>query len=128
MRLLLDTHILIWIAQDSPRLSAKARTLLVDPKNEKIFSVVSLWEIAVKTGLRRDDFAFDVATLREGLFARAFAELPVTGSHALATSRLPVLHKDPFDRLLVAQAFDEKLTLMTADATVASYSASFLQV
>jgi len=128
MRLLLDTHILIWIAQDSPRLSPKARATIVDPENEKFFSVVSIWEIAIKSTVDREEFTFDAATLRDGLFARAFAELPVAGKHALATSRLPALHKDPFDRLLVAQALEEGLTLLTADAVVASYSAAFVRV
>jgi PIN domain nuclease of toxin-antitoxin system len=128
MRLLLDTHILLWIAEDSPRLSDKARAMIVDPGNDKIFSVASLWEIATKAALGRESFVFDAAELRAGLHARAFAELPVTGAHALAILRLPSIHKDLFDRMLVAQAAEEKLTLLTADVVVASYSAAIVRI
>jgi PIN domain nuclease of toxin-antitoxin system len=126
MRLLLDTNILLWIAEDSPRLSAKARAMIVDPANTKHFSVASIWEIAIKSSLKREDFVFDITELRDGLIARDFAELPVLGAHALATLRLPSIHKDPFDRMLVAQSLEEKLTLLTADPRVASYSAAIL--
>jgi PIN domain nuclease of toxin-antitoxin system len=128
MRLLLDTHILLWIADDSPRLSKKARALIVDPANEKFFSVASIWEVSIKSALRRDDFVFDATKLRAGLLARPFVELPVSGTHALATLRLPAIHKDLFDRMLVAQSLEETLTLLTADAVVASYSAAILRV
>lgn len=128
MRLLLDTHILLWIAEDSPRLSAKARAMIVDPSNEKLFSVVSLWEVAIKSALGRQDFVFDAAELRAGLLARSFVELPVRGTHALATLRLPAIHKDLFDRMLVAQSLEEKLTLLTADFVLATYSGAIVSV
>jgi len=128
MKLLLDTHILIWAAKDSPRLSAAARALMLAPENERFFSVCSLWEIAVKSALGRQDVVSDATNFRDLMLANGYQELPIHASHALYTSKLPALHKDPFDRLLVAQALVEGLTLLTSDATVASYSAAIVQV
>ena len=128
MRLLLDTHVLLWAAMGSPRLTAKGLALLNDPQCERIFSVVSIWEIVIKSGLRRDDFSIDAAELRTGLLANGYSELPILGPHVLYAARLPALHKDPFDRLLVAQTMAEGLTLMTADATVAAYSESIIRI
>ena len=127
-RLLLDTHVLLWAAAGSPRLTEKALALLTHPQHERLYSVVSLWEIVIKSGLQRDDFSVDAAELREGLLRNDYAELPILGPHALHAARLPALHKDPFDRLLVAQALAEGLTLVTADATVAAYSAAILRI
>src|SRR4051812_20471605 len=122
MRMLLDTHLLLWAAEDSPRLSVKARALISDAANEKVFSVASLWEIAVKSTLRRADFAVDGAHLRAEMRSNRFTELTIRAEHALFTARLQAIHKDPFDRLLVAQALVEDLTLLTSDPVVASYS------
>jgi PIN domain nuclease of toxin-antitoxin system len=127
-RLLLDTHVLIWTAQNSPRLSAKARELLDDPQNELSYSVASLWEIGIKFGLRREDFLVDPDDLRAGLISNEYQELPIFGTHALFSARLPNLHKDPFDRLLVAQAMVEGQTLVTADPMVAAYSPSIMKI
>ena len=127
-RLLLDTHILLWAAQNSQRLTSKARELINDPQNEVFFSVASLWEIGIKFALGRDDFAISPADLHEGLASHDYVELPILTPHALLSARLPALHKDPFDRMLVAQAMVENLTLITADATVAAYSPSFLKL
>ena len=128
MRLLFDTHLLLWAALDSPRLSREARDLFNDPGNEKFFSVVSLWEVGVKAGLRRDDFCVDAAELRAGLIANGYVELPIAGPHALLAPRLPPIHKDPFDRMLVAQAMVENLTLATGDTAVAAYSETILKL
>ncbi len=128
MRFLLDTHVLLWAAEGSPRLSPKARDLIDDPANEILFSVASLWEVAIKTARGRDDFMVDPVELRSELLANGFTELPVQGPHVVFTSRLPAIHKDPFDRLLVAQALTEGLTLLTSDRVVASYSAGILEV
>jgi PIN domain nuclease of toxin-antitoxin system len=128
MRLLLDTHVLLWAAWRSPRLSQKADALIRNPENQKLFSVASLWEIAIKFALGRSDFALDMAALRDGLLVNAYTELPILASHAMMTARLPAIHKDPFDRLLVAQALQEELTLLTADSVVASYSAAIVRV
>jgi PIN domain nuclease of toxin-antitoxin system len=127
-RLLLDTHVLLWAAWRSPRLSQQADALIRDPENEKLFSVVSLWEIAIKLALGRSDLVLDIVALRDGLLVNAYTELPILAGHALMTARLPAIHKDPFDRLLVAQALEQKLTLLTADPVVASYSAAIMRV
>ena len=121
MRLLLDTHILLWTIAESRRLSAEARDLIGDPGSEITFSVVTLWEVAIKTARRRGDFHIDVGSLRRQLLDNRFAEVAVTGAHAVALAALPPVHKDPFDRMLVAQALAEGVTLLTADATVARY-------
>ena len=121
MKLLLDTHLLIWAAIDPDRLSAKTRKLLADPIHELFYSAASLWEIAIKHGLGRADFQVDARVLRRGLLDNDYRELPITGSHAVAIESLPPIHKDPFDRILVAQATVEGITLLTSDALVAKY-------
>jgi PIN domain nuclease of toxin-antitoxin system len=121
MRLLLDTHVLLWTIAESRRLSAAARALIGEPDNELTFSSVSLWEVAIKTGRGRDDFRIDVSSLRRSLFDNGYAELPVTGAHAAALAGLPPIHRDPFDRMLAAQAIVEGLTLVTSDPAVAKY-------
>ena len=123
MRLLLDTHILLWAALAPKRLSRDAQELLSDPANELLFSSASLWEIAIKRSLGRSDFQVDVRLLRRGLLENGYAELPVTGLHAAAIDALPPLHKDPFDRMLLAQSIVEVVTLVTADRIVAAYPA-----
>ena len=121
MSLLLDTHFLIWIAADSPRLSPDVRQRLRSQEGNLLFSAASLWEIAIKSRRGRDDFRIDGAELRRGLLARNYEELPVTGPHALETAALPAILGDPFDRILVAQARYEGYTLLTADRRVARY-------
>ena len=128
MKLLLDTHLLLWAAGEPEKLSAKARALLDDPSNTLLFSAASLWEIAIKRGLDRPDFTVDPAQLRRGLIDNGYIELPISGAHAVATMHLPTLHKDPFDRLLLAQALVESITLVTADEVVARYPGSILPV
>ena len=123
MRLLLDTHILLWGAVEPERLSRVASSLIESPDNEMVFSALSLWEIAIKTGRGRADFRIDVSSLRRSLFDNGYAELAVTGAHAAALAGLPPIHKDPFDRMLVAQAIVEGLTLVTSDPAVAKYPA-----
>jgi PIN domain nuclease of toxin-antitoxin system len=98
-----------------------SRTLIADEENELFFSAASLWEIVIKSGLGRDDFQVDVHLLRRGLADNGFAELAVTSTHAIAISALPPLHKDPFDRMLVAQATAEGIELLTCDDAVAAY-------
>ena len=122
MRLLLDTHLLLWAAASSRRLSQEARALIEDEANDVHFSAASLWEIAIKSALGRSDFRIDVAALAAALPAMGLAELPVTSAHAVAVTRLPALHRDPFDRLLIAQSLAEPLVLVTNDAALARYS------
>ena len=124
MKVLLDTHVLLWAAGVQTRLPREARELIEDPDTELVFSAASLWEVAIKSGLGRDDFRVDARLLRRGLLENGYTELAVTGSHAVAVDSLPSLHKDPFDRILVAQAREEGIVLLTADPAVASYGGS----
>jgi PIN domain nuclease of toxin-antitoxin system len=121
VKLLLDTQLLLWAAGQPERLSAAARRLLNNPRNELFFSAASLWEIAIKHTLGRDDFRAEPRVLRRGLLDNGYAELPITSEHAVNIDTLPPLHKDPFDRILVAQAFSEGITLLTVDAQLAQY-------
>ena len=121
MKLLLDTHLLLWAAGAPDRLPGVARELIEDPENALIFSVASLWEIAIKRGLGRDDFKVDPRLLRRGLLDNGYDELPITSEHVVSVESLPPLHRDPFDRLLIAQATAAGITLLTADARIASY-------
>lgn len=121
MNLLLDTRLLLWAASEPQRLSAKARTLLLDPANQLVFSAASLWEISIKNGLDRSDFNVDPRRLWRMLLVNGYRELPITSEHTVAVNDLPPLHKDPFDRILVGQARVEGLTLLTADKMVAKY-------
>lgn len=121
MKLLLDTHLLLWAAGMADRLPPAARALIEAPEHELVFSAASLWEVAIKSGLGRDDFQVNAHVLRRGLLDNGYTELPITSAHAVAVSSLPPLHRDPFDRLLVAQALTEGITLLTADALVAQY-------
>ena len=124
MKLLLDTHILIWGANEPERLSASAVALIEESGNDLVFSAASLWEIAIKAGRGRADFQVDAGLVRRGLLAAGYAELAVTGAHAAAVASPPPIHKDAFDRMLVAQATVEGLTLVTADPVVAKYPGS----
>ncbi|SEM22911.1 type II toxin-antitoxin system VapC family toxin [Halomonas daqiaonensis] len=121
MILLLETHLLLRAASQPDRLSAVAREKLLDENNALWFSAASLWEVTIKAGLGRPDFRVDPYLLRRGLVDNGYTELPITSNHALAVHHLPLIHRDPFDRLLVAQAESEEVLLLTTDTTVASY-------
>jgi len=121
LNFLLDTHLLLWAAGDPDRLSSRARGLIEDAENVLYFSVASLREISIKRGLGRPDFLVEPRILRRALLDNGYVELVITADHALAVEALPDLHKDPFDRLLVAQARTEGITLLTADSQVAQY-------
>jgi len=121
MRLLLDTHVLLWALTNAPRLRPAARALILDEANALHFSAVSIAEISVKYALRRPDFLFDPQEVRHELLDNGYSELALTGLHAEAVGGLPAIHRDPFDRLLVAQAIAEGMTLLTGDAMVARY-------
>lgn len=128
MRLLLDTHLLLWAAGPSPRLSSQARLLIDDPDNELLCSIASLWEIAIKSALGRPNFRVDPRLFRRNLLNNGYQELVVTGEHAVAVANLPPLHRDPFDRLLVAQSIVEGITLLTSDPRMAQYPAPVQRV
>ena len=126
MKLLLDTHILLWAAFDSPqlgegRLSAATRRLLEDEKNELVFSAASIWEVTIKNALGRPDFRFDPGLLARSLVGNGYTELRVSSPHAVAVADLPDHHRDPFDRLLLAQAKVEGMQLLTNDGEIAKY-------
>lgn len=121
MKLLLDTHLLLWAAGQPNRLSAAAMKLIDSPANELLFSAASIWEVAIKRGLGRSDFQADPRLLRRGLLDNGYSELPILSDHVVAIESLPLIHKDPFDRLLMAQATVEGITLLTADDVVARY-------
>ena len=121
MRFLLDTHLLLWTAEGSPRLSKHARSLISDPSSEIVFSTVSIWEMAIKNASGKADFSAHPAVVRSELINAGFVELTITSAHAIAVGKLPDFHKDPFDRMLVAQAEVEGFTLLTADRNLARY-------
>lgn len=121
MKFLLDTHLLIWAVTEDRQLSIRAFDLITDTENEIFFSVLSLWEIAIKRGQNRPDFLYDPRTVRRALLDNGYQELPILSQHVVDIDNLPPLHKDPFDRLLIAQAMAEGITLLTADAIVAKY-------
>ena len=123
MKLLLDTHLLLWAAGQPERLSSAARGLIEADENELIFSTASLWEVVIKRGLGREDFKVDPRLLRRGLLDNGYSELPIGSEHVVAIDTLPQLHKDPFDRILIAQALVEGITLLTRDPVVARYPA-----
>ena len=121
MRLLVDTHLLLWAAASSSQLPREARALIEDSDNEVYYSAASIWEIAIKSALGRNDFRVDVPALLAALPRMGLVELPVTGAHAARVVQLANIHRDPFDRLLVAQSVVEPLTLLTNDALLARY-------
>jgi PIN domain nuclease of toxin-antitoxin system len=121
VKLLLDTHLVVWAFDDPSKLSRAAVTLLADERNELVFSALSIWEVAIKSALQKKDFKVDVRALRRGLLDNGYIELAVKSEHAVAVYGLPLIHKDPFDRLLIAQALVEGITLLTVDAKVAKY-------
>jgi len=128
VRLLLDTHILVWSAARQDKVPAKARQLIEDLSNELFFSVVSLWELTIEQGLKRSNLKIDVRRLRDALLANSYVEVAVTAEHVFALRKLPLLHGDPFDRLLLAQSIAEDFTLLTADRDLANYDGPVIRV
>lgn len=128
MRLLLDTHTFLWAAGQSPKLSEAARTAIADRRNDVYVSAAVAWEIAIKSARGRLRLPFGAETyVPSRIAALGFATLPVTLEHALAVAALPVTHADPFDRILIAQAQFEGLTLVTRDAVMLSYPVRTLE-
>lgn len=121
MKLILDTHLLLWAAITPKRLSQKAEIQINNEDNELFFSAASIWEIAIKQSLKRDDFNVDARLLRRALLDNGYSELPISSEHAVAIDSLQPIHKDPFDRILIAQATVEGITLLTSDSVVAQY-------
>ena len=121
MKLLIDTNLLLWASDFPHKLPREAAAMLADLENKLLFSSAAIWEVAIKGGSGRKDFAFDPDNLRRDLLNNGYLELPITGAHAAAVRNLPPVHKDPFDRILVAQATLEGITLLTTDRKVAKY-------
>ncbi len=121
MKLLLDTQVLLWAAGQPDRLPSEARELIASMDNELYFSAASIWEVVIKAGMGRQDFTLDARILRRGLLDNGYGEVAIGSEHVIAIDNLPTLHKDPFDRVLVAQAQVEGITLLTADHVVARY-------
>jgi PIN domain nuclease of toxin-antitoxin system len=121
MKILLDTHLILWAAGFPEELPVEARRIIEDESNELFFSAASIWEIAIKSSLQKVDFQIDVRVLRRNLLDNGYIELPIESAHAVFIQSLPPIHKDPFDRILVAQATEEGITLLTSDALVAQY-------
>ena len=128
MKFLLDTHLLLWIAGQPDRLPNAVHAALLEASHEFLFSAASIWEIVIKATLGRADFQIDPGLLRSGLLTNGYRELTITSQHVLAVRTLPPLHKDPFDRMLVAQAQVENATLLTSDPAVAKYPGPIRQV
>jgi PIN domain nuclease of toxin-antitoxin system len=121
VRVLLDTHLLLWSVASSRRLPKGARSLILDAANEVFYSAASVWEVAIKSALRRRDFMANPTVLVRALAQSGFSELPVTAANAARVARLPAIHRDPFDRMLVAQSLAEPMTLLTNDAALVRY-------
>ena len=122
MRVLLDTNILLWAAAD--KLPPKATPYIEDKTNILLFSSASIWEIVIKSELGRKDFSVDPAALYGSLLGAGYEELPVISRHSLLVRTLPMIHKDPFDRILLAQAASEGVVFITADKVLSQYSGS----
>jgi PIN domain nuclease of toxin-antitoxin system len=122
MRYLLDTHLLLWALLSPKHLSPQARHLIADDGNAVYFSVISLWEIAIKAAAQRTDFQIDARVFRSHLLDSGYTELLLNGRHAIATGDLPLIHRDPFDRMLITQAMIEDMILLTSDKVIAQYS------
>jgi PIN domain nuclease of toxin-antitoxin system len=118
---LLDTHLVLWAAGAPERLGSRASSLINDMSSGLMFSAAAIWEVATKSSLGRDDFLADPRLLRRGLLENGYTELAISSEHAAAVASLPDLHKDPFDRIQVAQARVEGLVLLTTDDAVAAY-------
>jgi PIN domain nuclease of toxin-antitoxin system len=121
VKFIVDTHLVLWLPIDDPRIRQEARSILSDPANEFVFSVVSIWEIAIKKRLGRPDFPHDPREIRRLLIRNGYEELAIESRHAVMVDSIPLIHKDPFDRILIAQALVEGITLLTADPVIASY-------
>ena len=123
---LLDTQLLLWLAVTPDRLGKPLQQLLLHRQMPFLFSVASLWEVAIKSSLGKPSFQVDARALRRGLLAEGLQELPLAVEHCLAVQHLPWIHRDPFDRLLVAAARESGFQLITADRTLLSYGAEVM--
>ena len=126
MRILLDTHVLIWYLEGNQSLARESRQLVVDSRNDIFVSIVSLWEIAIKTGFGKLTISRSLSDILQQLTKQAIDVLPIMAGHVLQVATLPFHHRDPFDRMIVAQAQVESLPVMTCDAAFAAYGIKLL--
>lgn len=127
MKYILDTHILLWAASGSRKLSLAAKKIINNTNNQLFFSVASIWEVAIKQSLARDDFQVDARLLRRALIDNGYSELPIFSEHVVEVNTLPMIHKDPFDRILIAQSMVEGIMLMTADESICQYQQAMIK-
>lgn len=128
MNYLLDTHVLLWAIQNHPKLSKKAKDIILNPDNELWFSTASIWEIAIKYSAQKPNGFIDPTYFYQILKRNQYKELPIYSNHATAVKSLPFFHKDPFDRMLIAQSHCENLMLMTVDEKIAQYDGQIIMV
>lgn len=128
MKLLLDTHLLLWAAGSAEQLPLTVRQLIENEHNELFFSPASIWEIVIKHSLGREDFRVDVRVLRRSLLDNGYIEIPIVSEHTVFIDSLQLIHKDPFDRILIAQATVEGITLLTMDGLMAKYPGPIMKV
>ena len=126
MKFLLDTHILLWAAASPKKIKPAMRRLIEDESNNLFFSAASIWEIVIKNSLGRDDFQVDPRIFRNALLDNGYLEVPITTEHVLLVHDLPPLHKDPFDRILVAQSSIEGMPLLSVDPGVIDYGGTVI--
>lgn len=122
MRLLLDTQVLLWALVSPERIPAPVRERLESPENDVLFSAASIWEVAIKVRIGRMDLPISLEDVTAAALQSGFQELPIRAAHVAATAQLPLYHRDPFDRILVAQALHEPARLLTADRKLARYA------
>ena len=125
MKCLLDTHVLLWWIEDDPRLRAQPRAAIIDPDNDVVVSAATIWEAAIKRALGK--LRFETPVLLDTLSRGGIRVLPITAEHAPTAGDLPRHHDDPFDRMLVAQAIAEGLTVITRDAWFRSYQVAIIR-
>lgn len=123
---LLDTHILIWLAAKPEKLNKEVESIITNYNNDIYFSVANIWEVAIKKALKKIEI--DPELLRKGLFNNGFKELTLKGEHVLNTLKLPDMHQDPFDRILVSQARVENYTLITADSKIIDSASGYITI
>jgi PIN domain nuclease of toxin-antitoxin system len=128
MKFLFDTHIAIWTLFNDYRLNPSAREIVSNPENEFVFSVCNIWEIAIKRGINASGFQHNPREIRQYLLRNGCEELSIQSRHVVEVDSLPPIHKDPFDRILIAQAMVEGITLLTADSVIAQYPGPILKV
>lgn len=127
-RILIDTHVLLWAWEDDPRLGRQGRKLLADPDQPIVVSIVSIWEIAIKKSVGKLGMDIELEALINSLDVFGFELLPVHPSHTLSLAKLPLIHRDPFDRTIIAQAISEGLELLTADPAFEAYKVKLIRI